>query len=119
MLTGFRSVLVSSVVISALGMAAVFALVWVFSGRVIRPIAESYQKQKRFITDAGHEIKTPLTVIDADLEILRKEQGENEWLQDFQAQTARLAALTNNLISLSKMEEEDNRAPMILSLIHI
>lgn len=113
MLTGFRSVLVSSVVISALGMAAVFALVWVFSGRVIRPIAESYQKQKRFITDAGHEIKTPLTVIDADLEILRMEQGENEWLQDIQAQTARLAALTNNLISLSKMEEEDNRAPMI------
>lgn len=88
MLTGFRSVLVSSVVISALGMAAVFALVWVFSGRVIRPIAESYQKQKRFITDAGHEIKTPLTVIDADLEILRMEQGENEWLQDIQAQTA-------------------------------
>ena len=113
MLTGFRSVLVSSVVISALGMAAVFALVWVFSGRVIRPIVESYQKQKRFITDAGHEIKTPLTVIDADLEILRMEQGENEWLQDIQAQTARLAALTNNLISLSKMEEEDNRAPMI------
>ncbi len=113
MLTGFRSVLVSSVVIAALGMAAVFALVWVFSGRVIRPIAESYQKQKRFITDAGHEIKTPLTVIDADLEILRMEQGENEWLQDIQAQTARLATLTNNLISLSKMEEEERSMPMI------
>ena len=113
MLAGFRSVLVYSVGIAAAGMAAVFVLVWFLSGRMIRPIAESYRKQRRFITDAGHEIKTPITIIDADLEILRMETGDNEWVQDIQTQTARLAALTNDLICLSKMEEEEVQAKRI------
>ena len=95
------------------GMAAVFVLVWFLSGRMIRPIAESYRKQRRFITDAGHEIKTPITIIDADLEILRMETGDNEWVQDIRTQTARLAALTNDLICLSKMEEEEVQAKRI------
>ena len=113
MLAGFRSVLIYSAGIAAAGMAAVFVLVWFLSGRIIRPIAESYRKQRRFITDAGHEIKTPITIIDADLEILRMETGENEWVQDIQAQTSRLAALTNDLICLSKMEEEEVQARRI------
>ena len=113
MLAGFRSVLVYSVGIAAAGMAAVFVLVWFLSGRMIRPIAESYRKQRRFITDAGHEIKTPITIIDADLEILRMETGDNEWVQDIRTQTARLAALTNDLICLSKMEEEEVQAKRI------
>lgn len=113
MLAGFRSVLIYSVGIAAAGMAAVFGLVWLLSGRMIRPIAESYRKQRRFITDAGHEIKTPITIIDADLEILRMETGDNEWVQDIRAQTARLAALTNDLICLSRMEEEEVQAKRI------
>lgn len=113
MLAGFRSVLIYSVGIAAAGMAAVFGLVWLLSGRMIRPVAESYRKQRRFITDAGHEIKTPITIIDADLEILRMETGDNEWVQDIRAQTARLAALTNDLICLSKMEEEEVQARRI------
>ena len=112
-LAGFRSVLIYSAGIAAAGMAAVFVLVWLLSGRMIRPIAESYRKQRRFITDAGHEIKTPITIIDADLEILRMETGDNEWVQDIQAQTARLAALTNDLICLSRMEEEEVQAKRI------
>ena len=64
-------------------------------------MAESYEKQKRFITDAGHEIKTPLTIIDADTSILEMEYGENEWLDDIQVQTKRFAGLTNDLIYLS------------------
>ena len=51
-----------------------------------------------FITDAGHELKTPLTIIDADAEVLEMDFGENEWLSDIQSQTRRLADLTNNLI---------------------
>lgn len=113
MLAGFRSVLIYSAGIAAAGMAAVFMLVWLLSGRMIRPIAESYRKQRRFITDAGHEIKTPITIIDADLEILCMETGDNEWVQDIRAQTARLAALTNDLICLSRMEEEEVQAKRI------
>ena len=75
------------------------------AGRIVRPIAESYEKQKRFITDAGHEIKTPLTIINANLDLLEYDYGENESFSDMRTQTKLLTELTNNLVYLSKMEE--------------
>ena len=77
-----------------------------FSGRIIKPVSISYEKQKQFITDAGHELKTPISIIDADAEVLGMEVGENEWLQDIRRQTERLATLTGDLISLSRLEEQ-------------
>lgn len=105
-LATFGSFLVTSIWVSCLGLTAVFLLTVLFSRKVVRPFAENYEKQKRFITDAGHEIKTPLTIIDADLSILEMEYGENEWSEDIQKQTLRLKNLTNDLIYLSKMEED-------------
>lgn len=102
----FRTFLAVSIAVSLVGMAAVFLLVFWLSGKAVRPFIESYEKQKRFITDAGHEIKTPLTVIDADAAVLEMEYGENEWLSDIQKQTERLKELTNALIFLSKTEEK-------------
>lgn len=104
-LSNFRSVLFISVVISLAGMLAVFLLLVFFSGRIVKPVSESYDKQKRFITDAGHELKTPLTIIDADAELVELECGESEWLDDIRKQTKRLTSLTNDLIYLAKMEE--------------
>lgn len=69
-------------------------------------MAESYEKQRRFITDAGHELKTPLTIIGADLDLVEPELEGNEWLQDIRCQVRRLAGLTQDLIYLSRMEEE-------------
>ena len=66
----FRQFLYASVGVSLLGLAGVFVLVFLLSKRAIRPIAESYEKQKRFITDASHEIKTPLAIIRANTEVL-------------------------------------------------
>lgn len=104
----FRSFLYASVGISLAGALAVFLLLLLFSGRIVRPIAESYEKQKRFITDAGHELKTPITVIRADADVLEAElDGENEWIADIRRQTRRLAELTGELIYLSRMEEEN------------
>lgn len=100
--------LVASIGISVIGLLAVFLLLMILSGRIVRPYAESYEKQRRFITDAGHEIKTPLTIIDADLAVLEMELDQeepNEWITDIQKQTVRLKDLTNDLIYLSKMEE--------------
>ena len=94
-----------SVLVSLLGLAGVLLLVVLLSGRVIRPVQESYDKQKRFITDAGHELKTPLTIIDADISVAEMETGPNEWLDDVKVQTKRLAGLTNDLIYLSRMDE--------------
>lgn len=109
----FQSFLLASVGISVLGYLIVFALIAFFSNRIIRPISESYEKQKRFITDAGHEIKTPLTIINADADVLEMEFGANEWLLDIQKQTKRLTALTNDLVYLARMEEAENTLQMI------
>lgn len=94
-------------------MLAVLILVIILSKRIVKPVIESYEKQKRFITDAGHEIKTPLTVIDADAEVLEMDCGDNEWLKDIRKQTAKLKDLTNNLIYLSRMEENQDNVVMI------
>ena len=107
-LATFRSFLYASVAISLAGTLAVFLLLLAFSGRIVRPIAESYEKQKQFITDAGHELKTPITIIRADADVLESElDGVNEWITDIRRQTGRLAELTEDLIYLSKMEEEN------------
>ena len=107
-LSTFRDFLYASVGISLAGTLAVFLLLLFFSGRIVRPIAESYEKQKRFITDAGHELKTPITIIRADADVLGSELGgENEWISDIRTQTSRLAELTSDLIYLSRMEEEN------------
>ena len=107
-LSTFRSFLYASIGISLGGVLAVFLLLLFFSGRIVRPIAESYEKQKRFITDAGHELKTPITIIRADADVLQSElEEENEWISDIRTQTNRLAELTADLIYLSKMEEEN------------
>ena len=110
----FRSFLLTSIAVSALGLLAVFLLILAFSGRVVRPVAESYEKQKRFITDAGHEIKTPLAIIEADADVLDMElAGESEWLSDIRLQTRRLTDLTNDLVYLSRMEERADAAPFV------
>lgn len=102
----FRSFLITGAAVSAGGLASVLILLIFLSGKIVKPFSENYEKQKQFITDAGHELKTPLTIIDADAEVLEMDLGENEWLRDIQAQTKRLAELTNSLIFLSRMEEQ-------------
>ena len=101
----FRTLLLTYVGVSVLGLAAVALLLTFFSGRIVRPFLKNQEKQKQFITDAGHELKTPLTIIDADAEVLEMDIGENEWLRDIQNQTKRLSGLTNDLILLSRMDE--------------
>ena len=105
-LGSFRSFLATSAAVSAAGLLAVTLLLIFFSGRIVKPFSENYEKQRRFVTDAGHELKTPLTIIDADAEVLEMDLGENEWLGDIRTQTKRLAELTNSLILLSRMEEQ-------------
>lgn len=109
----FYSFFATSVAVSLGGMLAVLIMVVISSKKIVKPVIESYEKQKRFITDAGHEIKTPLTVIDADAEVLEMECGDNEWLKDIRRQTAKLKDLTNNLIYLSRMEENQEKVVMI------
>lgn len=105
-LSSFRTTLLASVSLAVLGLAAVLFLLLILSRRIVRPMAESYEKQRQFITDAGHELKTPMTIISADADLAEMECGENQWLTDIRRQAQRLTALTNDLIYLSRMEEE-------------
>lgn len=105
-MSSFRTFLFTSAGVSITGLLAVMLLLIFLSGRIVKPFSENYEKQKQFITDAGHELKTPLTIIDADAEVLEMDVGENEWLTDIRTQTKRLAQLTNSLIQLSRMEEQ-------------
>ena len=111
-LSNFRSFLIFSIITLVFGSFAVMLLLILFSKRVIHPVVEGHEKQKRFITDAGHEIKTPLTNIGADASVLESEYGENEWLEDIQLKVKRMAALTEDLISLARMEESEGRMRM-------
>ena len=111
-----RSFLMISIGISLICLLLVYILIAVFSKAVIRPAAEAYEKQKQFITDAGHELKTPLAIINADADVLEMEIPEaedgtpNEWLEDIRKQTARLTELTGSLIYLAKTEEGTKEA---------
>ncbi len=104
-LSNFRTFLFSSILVSVIGLLSVFLLVFFLSKMVFKPVAESDRKQKQFITDAGHEIKTPLTIIDANTEVLEMVSGENEWTHSIRNQVARLSALTTDLIALSRLDE--------------
>lgn len=108
-LTTYRDFLLYSFLMSFAGLVVVFVLVFFFSKVVVKPIAESHEKQKRFITDASHELKTPLTIISANTEILEMDVGENEWTESIKNQVARLTEMTNNLVYLSRMQEADPR----------
>lgn len=101
----FKNTLVYSVGVSLLGFLAVFTLVLFWSKKIFKPVADSYEKQKRFITDASHEIKTPLTIIDANTEVIEMVNGESEWTQNTRDQVRRLTSLTNQMVALSRLDE--------------
>lgn len=115
-LSNVRSFLFTSIAISVICLLMVYILIAISSKAVIRPAADAYEKQRQFITDAGHELKTPLAIINADADVLEMELGgdgeesSNEWLSDIRKQTARLTELTGNLIYLAKTEEGTKEA---------
>ncbi len=112
-LDAYHNFLFISIMMASAGFLVVFFVIVFFSGKFIRPIAESYEKQKHFITDAGHEIKTPLTIISANTDLLEMDIGSNESLDEIRRQAKRLTGLTNDLVSLARMEESERAMPMI------
>ncbi len=101
-----RSLLLTSVVVALVGLLAVFALVVLLSRRAIAPYVRYIETHKRFITDAGHELKTPLTAISASADILADDLPGNEWVAAIQAESARMTRLVGDLVTLSRLDEE-------------
>ena len=83
----------------------VFFFLSVYLARMfIRPLEENHIKQKQFISDAGHELKTPISVVSANAELLAREIGENQWLANIQYENERMGALVTQLLDLARME---------------
>lgn len=72
--------------------------------KIVGPLEESYKKQKQFISDAGHELKTPVSVVNANAELLSREIGTNQWLSNIQYENDRMSVLVNQLLELARTE---------------
>jgi signal transduction histidine kinase len=72
--------------------------------KIVAPLEESYQKQRQFISDAGHELKTPVSVVSANAELLSRELGDNQWLQNIQYENERMGLLVGQLLDLARTE---------------
>ncbi len=93
-----------------IGSAALLVLVVIsvfIARRIVRPLEENDKRQKRFVSDAGHELKTPIAVISANSELLKREIGQNEWLDNIDYENERMSDLVKQLLALSKAESGD------------
>lgn len=100
-----ESFLKISIVVSLAAIGVVFIGVFFISKRVVAPIVKSYERQKQFITDASHELKTPLTIISANNELVEMEYGENQSTKAINKQVIRMNSLVKNMSMLSKIDE--------------
>lgn len=95
----------NSIIISSIGIVCVYVTLFFLSSYILKPFIINEKRQKEFITNASHELRTPITIIKANLDVLKIDNITNEWTDSIEHQTARLEMLTNNLINLSKVEE--------------
>lgn len=93
-----------TLIFGGLALIAFFFLAVFLARKIVYPIEESYQKQKQFISDAGHELKTPVSVVSANAELLSREIGENQWLSNIQYENERMGMLVGQLLELARTE---------------
>lgn len=103
------STIQASVLICLVALGAVFLLILILSKKAVRPIADSYRKQQQFITNISHELKTPLSIMKTNAEVIEMEHGESQWCSSIHHQIGRLNNLVNYLVSLSKMDEDGHK----------
>ena len=104
----------ASIKLSIYSLILFVLVVFIFSGRAIKPYVENAEKQKRFIANAGHELKTPLAIIAANTEMQELLEGETEWSKSTKDQVHRITELINRMVTLAKMEEQPD---LVLSTV--
>ena len=100
MATLFRNTLL----FGGISIVAIFAAACFMTNRIVAPLEENDRKQRRFISDAGHELKTPVSVISANAEILEKKTGQNQWLSNIRYENERMGLLVKQLLELTRAE---------------
>lgn len=101
----------TSFVIGGISVIIVFFVAMCLSRWAIKPVKKSWEKQKQFVADASHELKTPLTVINANIDVLTSDSNNNKWLGYIKEETKRMNLLVNNLLYLAKSDIKENSSP--------
>ena len=99
-----KMTIIAVVIIGAIGMIAVWIIARKIAQTIVKPVEESFEKQKQFVSDASHELKTPLAVIEANADVLQNKVGNNKWVTYIQDEVQSMNKLVNDLLTLSKME---------------
>lgn len=97
-----------TLIVGIVSLTVIFSVSLYLSRWAITPVKKAYEAQKRFVADASHELKTPLTVISANADVLSTELCDNKWLQFIMAETARMSELVNNLLYLAKSDASES-----------
>lgn len=107
----FNQLLTTVLLAGSSGTLALFIIIWFLSYWIVKPAATAFIRQKRFISEAGHEFKTPLTVISAGLELVKKSNDastQEKWIRNIKEQTDKMTIMTADLLALSKIDEDKN-----------
>ena len=104
---GLQTMMRNALLVGGASLVVMFFISMFLAKRIIRPLEENDKQQKQFISDASHELKTPIAVIDANAEILSRELGHNEWLSNIQYESNRMGELVKQLLDLSSAESRE------------
>ncbi len=104
MLENAGTLIFYTLLFGGVALVPLFFLARYLANRIVAPLEESYQRQKQFVSDAGHELKTPVAVVNANLELLSRQIGENQWLSNIQYENERMSALILQLLDLARAE---------------
>lgn len=103
-----KMIFIFSVIMAIASLFVIYKLAKKVSKMIVKPVEETFEKQKQFISDASHELKTPLAVIEANSDVLENEIGKNKWINYIQNETDSMNKLINELLLLAKIENVDN-----------
>ena len=103
-----KMIFIFSVIIAIVSLFAIYKLAKKVSKMIVKPVEETFEKQKQFISDASHELKTPLAIIEANSDVLENEIGKNKWINYIQNETESMNKLINELLLLAKIENVNN-----------
>ena len=106
------STLRSTILITSIACVLLSFLAALLIRRMVRPVEEAFVRQKQFVSDASHELKTPLAVISANAEVLEQEIGENEYLGYIRSEVTRTDSLVRNLLTLARMDRNSDKVEM-------
>lgn len=103
-----RITIIFSIIMSVISLGVILVIAKRLSKTIVKPVEETFEKQKQFISDASHELKTPLAVIEANADVLQDKVGENKWIDYIQNEIESMNKLINELLLLAKIENVDN-----------